>query len=206
MIAYIYLGCVITSAILGGILGTIKFNIIIKPEMKKRLSNDISVTEMRLLEMKIANVKKQYRLSDEASLDEIATALKIQDAGIDSTIDERAIIIKNGDIFNVYHSKYVPQCDWKFDFAHECGHIINGSKLPANRPTGHNKEYEEQLADYTASAILMPFNKVKTQLEKSDFSSISGFGKLRALNRFCREYGVSQIVVLRRINEIRMLS
>ena len=95
--------------------------------------------------------------------------------------------------------------DKSFAFAHEVAHLLNGDEVPATRPSGRNKSEIEQLADYTAAALLMPLDAVYNCLEKKNYSKISVNKKTKVIRELCSEYRVSEVIVMRRIKEVYAL-
>ena len=86
--------------------------------------------------------------------------------------------------------------------AHECAHLINGDMDPLTRPLGKNKPKIEQLADYTAAALLMPLNQIYQYLEVNNYQSTSKRRKIELVRELCKTYKVSEIIAVRRIKEV----
>ena len=90
----------------------------------------------------------------------------------------------------------------RFVFAHACAHLINGDTAPLTRPLEKNKPKVEQLADYTAVALLMPLNQVYQYLELNNYQSASKGKKKKLVRELCEVYEVSEIIAIRRIKEV----
>ncbi len=96
----------------------------------------------------------------------------------------------------------VPYEQRKFILAHECAHIINGDPLPNARPDGKNKSPTEQLADYTAAAILMPKESVYRYLKENNYENLTAKKRSIVIKKLCKEFEVTPIIALRRVKEI----
>ena len=73
---------------------------------------------------------------------------------------------------------------------------------PLTRPLGKNKPKIEQLADYTAAALLMPLNQIYQYLELNNYQSASKGKKKKLVRELCEVYEVSEIIAVRRIKEV----
>lgn len=65
-----------------------------------------------------------------------------------------------------------------------------------------NKPKVEQLADYTAVALLMPLNQVYQYLELNNYQSASKGKKKKLVRELCEVYEVSEIIAIRKIKEV----
>lgn len=175
--------------------------------LRSELSPDIEVDQMRILEAKIADFIKSANLNDDAAFKDIVKALNVIDCGVGVDIKGRARVYDadpNG-FRRVFHNSSVPQEEWTFDLAHECGHLINGDPLPTDRPDGYHKSIIEQMADYTAAAILMPINPVYDFLSRNEYFSATAQERKNIAMTLSKRYEVDDVLVVRRIKEICLL-
>lgn len=179
----------------------------LKKEYIRKATQDISEEEMRKLEDNLLAFFKEKNLSPGSSIWEVADALKVIDIGSVDNIASRARIYErdvNGD-FKVAHDKKVPNHERLFDFAHELGHRINKDPLPADRPHGVNKPKMDQLADYTGAALLMPQDQIFSFLIENNYNSSSPRKRVALIRKLSKKYNVSEMVTVRRVNEVRIL-
>lgn len=179
----------------------------IKQEFQMQIQPDISLEQMKRLEKKIDDFKRERNLASNASIFDVADALNVKDNGAATYLSGRARISPpnaNNTKF-VVHNREIPRSEWLFDFAHECGHLINGDSIPAERPEGHHKSEIEQLADYTGAAILMPLEAVYSFLTQNNYLSSSRHNKNIIINKLSRQYKMDSIIVIRRIKEVYMI-
>lgn len=168
------------------------------------LKLDISVKEMIDSEERILNFFKCNELQPGSSIVEIAAKLKIKGGSKRDDIADRALLNppdQNGEM-TVDFKSGISDEDQLFDFAHECGHVINGDLAPATRPDGQGKSQKEQLADYTGAALLMPIDSVYDFLNEHRFKKSSSRQKIDIVHKLCQKYTVSEVIALRRINEV----
>lgn len=92
-----------------------------------------------------------------------------------------------------------------FIFAHEITHLINGDEIPATRPDCRHKSKMEQLADYTAAALLMPRDAIYDYLENNKYRQASVKKRMEMLKELCKKYNVTEVIALRRIEEVYVL-
>lgn len=180
---------------------------VLKKEYIKNATPDISEKEMRELEGKLSSFLKENNLPSDASIWEVANVLNVVDGGSVDNISSRARIYEsdiNGD-FRVVHNQKVPDNERLFDFAHELGHRINKDPLPANRPHGYNKPKQDQLADYTGAALLMPLDRVHNFLVENGYNAASNRKRVVLIRKLSKKYNVSEILAVRRVNEVRLL-
>ena len=119
----------------------------------------------------------------------------------------------------VVFKKGLSEEDYHFDFAHECGHLINGDPTPATRPEGYNKPQAEQLADYTYRVIVEKeegssytiyhvsgakddVNSDVQIMDEHDYEKSSRRQKQILIRKLCDKYTVTEIIALRRIKEV----
>ena len=173
-------------------------------QIKQKLESDISVAQMMQSEQRISEFLKTNRLQPGVSIQIIADKPNIVEGGVQEDLTDRAWLSgpnENGKM-TVAFKKGLSEEDYHFDFAHECGHLINGDPTPATRPEGYNKPQAEQLADYTGAALLMPFNKVCDFLDEHDYEKSSRRQKQILIRELCDKYKVTEIIALRRIKEV----
>lgn len=173
-------------------------------EYSKKIKLDITVEQMVDAENRIKCFYLENNLPSNASIWEIAKKLHIKDGGIDNQLTQQAhlsepnlqgdmvVTFKNG--LNVTRKI--------FNFAHECAHVINNDPQPIDRPDGKNKSFTEQLADYTAAALLMPINEVYDYLVEKKYNQLSPKKRVVLIKALCQQYEVSEVIALRRIKEI----
>lgn len=178
-----------------------------KKEFQKRLSPDISVQQMEDSEIRVATFLEKHGLQPGASLEQIAKALNIVDGGEEERIGARAMLHKpdaDGKMLATFQKGSTEE-EKRFDFAHECGHLINEDPAPVTRPQGHNKAESEQLADYVGAALLLPLDQVYNFLKQNHYQNCSRRKKRVLVKELCRRYGVSELIAVRRINEVYIL-
>lgn len=172
-------------------------------EIKKEIESDISVDQMKKLEENLTAFLSKNNLSTNSSLDEISRVLKIN-IGKEVDIPTQADLSmpdRNGQRWVTF--KYGLSNQKRiFAFAHECGHLINGDEGHHTRPDGKNKPTVDQLADYTAAAILLPMQDLKAFLEERNYKNLKKSKKLSIIKELCERYNVEDILVVRRIREI----
>lgn len=177
-----------------------------KKEYASLLKMDIDMKEMVESERRIENFIKDNNLNT-PSIEDIAKVLNVEAGGTEQGLSDQAYIAqgsakgKNIVIFKPGLS----DVEKNFVFAHELAHIINKDRMPATRPEGHNKDFIEQRADYTASAMLMPINEVADFLQKQKYSELPPKKRVSLIKNLCRKYNVAEVNVLRRIREVQEL-
>lgn len=178
-----------------------------KKEYQKRLSVDISIEQMLLLEERISNFFNKHNLRPGESIHKIAKVLNIVEGGVQNGIDTRARLNKpneSGEMIVVFRTG-LNEKERLFDFAHECGHRINQDPLPVTRPEGYNKDECEQLADYVGAALLLPLDRIYNYLQDNKYMESSKRKKRAIVKKICNQYKVSEMIALRRINEVYIL-
>lgn len=178
-----------------------------KKEYRKRIELDISVEQMLLSEKKIAAFLKNSKLKPGESIHVIAKALNVVEGGVENNLSDRARLNNpdsSGKMVVVFKSGSSKE-ERLFDFAHECGHRINLDPTPATRPKGYNKSEIEQLADYVGAALLMPLDDVYDYLVEHDYRNGSRRKKVALIRNLCAQYGVSEMIALRRVKEVYVI-
>lgn len=180
---------------------------ILKKDCLEQVKIDISMRQMKKAEERIAHFLNDNNLPIGSSVYEIAKVLHIVDGGISNGISGRARLClpdKNGNM-TVQFKRGLSKEEYKFDFAHECAHQINGDAPPNTRPGGRNKPKVEQIADYTAAALLMPLAQVYDYLVENDYSNADKDKRYSLIRGLCKKYEVSEIIALRRVKEVNEL-
>jgi len=175
-----------------------------KAEYNQKVKIDISFEKMYESEVKIEEFFKKNQLDKKATILEIAKVLNVKKGGTEEGLTEQAVVREcnesGGKI--VYFNPNLSENDKSFAFAHELAHLVNGDSVPATRPSGKNKAEIEQLADYTAAALLLPLESVYNTLEDRKYKKVSARKKLGIIRELCDTYKVSDVIVMRRIKEI----
>lgn len=190
---------------------TVLFSIItfrvIKKELKKSIKADISINQMENLEQKINELLCENNLMSKYSIEEVAKVLNVECDKNEANFQKQAFVREDKDTGKkiIIFKRGLSEEEKRFAFVHELGHIINGDTMPATRPLGKNKDYREQLADYTAAALLMPKNEVYKYLQDNNYSTGSSKNRVRIVKKLRKQYNVSEMMVLRRIQEIQIL-
>ena len=129
---------------------------VFRKELEKSMKLDIDIEEMLETEKKINTFYEEHCLDKGASIFDVAKVLKVRAGDVDPMLSTLAGISEpNADgEMTVNFKPGLSAEKAKFSVAHECAHIINGDPLPNARPEGKNKSKVEQLADYTAAALL----------------------------------------------------
>lgn len=176
-------------------------------EYKRVIKLDISIEKMCETEARIEQFFKDNNLEKGTEILEVAKVLKVEKGSTEEGLKEQALLKENGANGNkvVVFKADLSEKERSFAFAHEVAHLINGDGIPATRPSGRYKSEIEQLADYTAAALLMPLDAVYNSLEKKNYSKISAKKKTKIIHELCKEYSVSEVIAVRRIKEVYAL-
>lgn len=176
-------------------------------DLREKIKLDITLAEMSDAEKKIENFLKENDMEVGTPISEIAVVLKVRQGEIIRGIRYQAQLSNadEGGMMTVDFKEGLTEKERRFAFAHECAHLLNKDPLPIARPDGRNKPSVEQRADYTAAALLMPIDPVYGYLEKNGYKEGDSRKRNKLLNTLCREYGVTKIIALRRINEVYAL-
>lgn len=194
---------ILIAIIFSGIISYLFF----KKKYQKLLCADISREQMLTLEERISDFLNENNMKPGESIQKIAKALNIVEGGIQSGIHTRAKLSapnESGEMVVVFKTG-LDEKERLFDFAHECGHRINKDPAPVTRPEGYNKDECEQLADYVGAALLLPLDSIYNFLQEHKYTESSRRKKRSLLKKICEKYGVSEIIALRRINEIYII-
>lgn len=198
----------LTTIIMTTILTVIFAPIILKSEFKK-IKLDVSIDDMKLLEKRIKQFFTENNLPICSDIETIAKVLNIKKGGDDPDLTTMQARLSSADKNGIYTVTFKPGLGYAerlFAFAHECAHVINQDQTPVNRPDGHNKPLDEQLADYTAAALLMPYDEVNKVLITSNYAGLKKNARIKVIKRLCKQFDVSDIIALRRVNEVIALN
>ena len=206
MNAYIYMISFIIIFITVSIVSAITTFKFAKKGMNEKIKLDISIEDMRKSEKRISAFLIANQLGDDKSIYDIAEILNVEQGGTEQGLQDQAYLKDCDD-----HKKIVvfkpdlSERQQHFVFAHEIAHLINGDEIPVTRPNARNKSKIEQLADYTAAALLMPLDAVYTYLENNLYQNISVKERAKIVKELCEKYNVTEVIVLRRIKEVYVL-
>lgn len=174
---------------------------------KSKLKLDISLLQMRKLEDNVSSFLESNGMSPGATIWSIAEKLNIEEGEEIKRQEAQALLSEpdeNGKMV-VTFTRGLTQEERIFAFAHECAHLVNEDDAPVTRPHGRNKPLAEQLADYTAAALLMPIDSVYDILLKNNYSEANPRKRMKIVRQLCERYQVSDIIALRRIQEVYVL-
>lgn len=191
------LGIVVAAALATALLE-------IHKESRRINKMDIEIEKMRQMESKLAAFYEKNGISPGTDLEAIAQILKVTWGKGSDNIKSQAVLSnpdKRG-IREVTFKEGLSQKTKRFVFAHECAHLINGDSAPLTRPLGRNKPMIEQLADYTAAALLMPLDEVYDYLEKNGYQKATKRRKIELVCKLCKTYEVTEMIAVRRIKEV----
>lgn len=206
MNAYIYISIMLSVICISAVVSFFVSRKLMK-ENYSRIGNDLEVEEMIRAEDAINEFYRQNKLTAGASIKQIAEVLKVKEGGICKDLTDQAKLSSaDQDGFRVvqYKEKYARH-EKLFIFAHECAHVINGDDT-ATRPRGYNKSLEEQYIDYMAASLLMPYAEVLKYLKNNSYDEAPKKVKVKLIYRLCELYSVSEVVALRRVNEVISLA
>lgn len=178
-----------------------------KKDFYDKIKLDIALEEMVESEKKINLFLNENNIEPGVSIKKIAEILNVKEGGIDQEIRSQACLKENcytGEKVVVFKEE-LPEIEKNFVFAHEIAHILNGDSIPVTRPAGRNKSQIEQLADYTAAALLMPVDHVFDFLQEKNYMQVSAKKRMVYVRELCKEYRVNEMIVLRRIKEVYAL-
>lgn len=178
-----------------------------KKMMRERIKLDITIKQMRDSEKNIATMLEQYNLEPGVSIWKLADVLNVRKGGVEEGISDFAHLSEPDEYgkSTVTFQRGLSKEEQKFYFAHECAHKLNQDFIPATRPTGRNKPIVEQLADYTAAALIMPLEEVYHYLVENRYQTVSARKRTSLVRGLCKKYEVSEIIALRRIHEVYCL-
>ena len=120
-----------------------------------------------------------------------------------------AVIDKNGQNGYIVHvADNLDEKKNRFAVAHELGHVIMGDALPVGRK-GHGifiRSKEEQLRDYIAAAILLPFKEFNKLLNEAEYFTSNEKQKLKFIDDISQSRKVDRELVIKRIMECKIMA
>lgn len=205
MNAYLYITIMAGVIVLSASIAFFVSRTILKDNYS-RIGDELEAKDMIEAENKINDFYRENRLTSGASLKQIAEVLKVREGGICRNLEDQAKLSSadmNGFRTVEYKERFASN-EKKFIFTHECAHVINGDDT-ATRPSGYHKSTEEQYIDYMAASLLMPYAEVLRYLKNNNYNAASRKSRLKLIYGLCSLYGVSEVVALRRVNEVILL-
>lgn len=202
-----YLFAVLFVVLIPSIIFSVASYFYFKDKYQKEMTTDITRDQMFASEERVKDFLAKHDLRPGDSIDCIAKVLNVSKGKVDPDLDKMASLreVAPGGSFVVDFGPGQSSESIRFNFAHECGHLINGDKAPVDNPGGHGKSEADQLADYVAAALLMPFEEVADFLIENKYKSACKGKCLRLTQQLGAKYGVEEITVLRRIKEVYTL-
>lgn len=206
MSAYLYLLLFIMIFVVVVVVSAVITFKMIKSGLGEKIKLDITTEDMKSSERRIKDFFRKNNLQAGESIFEIARILNVEQGGIERGLQSQAYLKECDDQKKiVVFNSELSEKERYFVFAHEIAHLINGDSIPAARPSGRNKAKIEQLADYTAAALLMPEDAIYNYLKNSNYKQISIKKRAMIVNELCEKYNVTEIIALRRIKEVYVL-
>lgn len=203
MSVQLYLGAIGVTVIVVFLLSMLSYRGF-RNDFNEKVKSDITLKEMQTLEQRIKQFMNEYNLHDNADVFQIAEVLNVRQGGNEKGLCTQACL-KNGNRSGekiVVFKEGLSEKERHFVFAHELAHLLNGDTIPVTRPNGRNKARIEQLADYTAAALLMPMDEMYDSLKKCNYLTLSGRQRTIIIKKFCQKYNVTEIIALRRVKEV----
>lgn len=204
-IIYIILACFLLVFVASFVYHWKKFD----REFQEAIEQDIPIDQMKNFEHMIKEFMCKNNIAHrDGTIWEIGEALNIAPGEFGGRISTQAHLNspdKNGIMWVTFRNGLTSR-EREFAFAHECGHIINEDTVPANRPVGKNKAYNEQCADYIAAALLMPADEVYDYVQSNNYVNVTDKEKKVLLHGLQKKYNVDKINALRRVREVYALN
>lgn len=201
------IGTVIISAIIAFVLGIIAPTIILTKTDGK--SSGITVTDIKKCEKQMrSTVYTPYAGRDvrDVALELDLDIIEVPDKDVDRELGDKLSVLcppnrqanksANGTI------KYRNSPEKNFRIAHEIIHYLKdvgvGNKVSRaygkDQKGAADKTYEEQIVDYMAAALVMPFSNVAEDIQDG-----------RTAKDLCEKYHQSETLVSRRLSEVCFL-
>ena len=179
-------------------------NKVTKEYLSEKVKVDVTSEQMINAEGIIQKFHEEHDMPVGVSIAEIAEILGVEQGGVEPKLSDQGCLINssNGDKKIVVFKPGLSETEKRFVFAHEVAHLLNGDSIPVSRPDSRHKSEIEQLADYTAAALLMPLELVYEYLQDNEYKSVSTRKRVAIVRRLCREYDVTEVIALRRIREV----
>lgn len=207
MSVQLYLVVFSVVSILVSVFSIISTFMIKKREFQKKIKLDVTREQMLKSEQRINDFLIDHNIKAEEAVSEIARILNVEEGGNESSLESQAYL-KESDATGkkiVVFKDGLSEKEKRFVFAHEIAHLLNGDRVPVTRPNGCNKSEIEQLADYTAAALLMPLEEVYNYLLEKEYAKVSARKRVAIVHDLCKEYNVTEMIALRRVKEIYVL-
>lgn len=207
MNAELYLSIMIVVCIITPVVSMLVHRKETRISLESRVRPDIDVDKMKEAEEKVSLFLRKNGIAPGTEIIAIGHAVNVFPGEDDCRLQSQAHLNEadeDGRMI-VTFQKGLSERERIFAFAHECGHIVNGDPIPNDRPTGKRKKQPEQIVDYIAAALLMPFNDVYEYLSKNNYLKTTPRKRVRITKSLCKKYGVSTTLALRRIREVYLL-
>lgn len=202
-------------SIIGGIAAGLSliFSLVLsfsyRKSLHRKVSPDITIEEMIMSEKVIKNFLDSHSLGEAYTIEMIADILKIKCMGDSENLynNKAYLSAPDRDGFRyVYFRKDQTAIERRFDLAHECAHVLHEHPTPAAKGPQHSHNLEEQLADYTAAALLMPYARITRYLDNEEYFYSKKSKRKQIIEKICLQFGVLEETCIRRINEVALLN
>lgn len=177
---------------------------VMKKDFQNKIKLDVTLEQMIESENRISKFCIDNNIKAGEPLSKIAKILNVEQGGMDRSISGQACLKEVGVSQKkvVVFKNKLSEKEKNFVFAHEIAHLLNGDSIPVTRPNGRNKSEREQIADYTAAALLMPMDAVYHFLIQNNYINSTVKERKKMLYMLCNQYHVTEMIVLRRIKEV----
>ncbi|MCH5261423.1 MAG: ImmA/IrrE family metallo-endopeptidase [Lachnospiraceae bacterium] len=194
--------CFLGGPIFVGIMGRNVYRQYYSAQMKF----DIDFDEMAEAEQRLRDFMQDNNIAiSDNVIDDVAQKLEVITGGVSNTIQNNAeLIIIDGKKAVILKDSLNAQ-ERTFCFAHECAHLIYGDPVPQTRPEGRDKDIIEQKADYLAAAMILPREIVCKFLADNNYDGLSSSKRVKLIDRMSKKYNVKDVVLMRRIQEVKAL-
>ena len=185
---------------------TVVANIIIY-NLRKKINNQFfSKNHLEKYEEFVASFLKEKQIEGDYNIDLICDKLGYKIEASTNLTKGREAEVSTDNV--ILYEKNLAYEDRTFDIAHEIAHIIRGYSETAARKSHSLKprSVEEQICDYYAAAMLLPYKDLKKQMDEFDYFNKSKKERLRFIECIAKSKDVRKKVVIRRISEIKLLS
>ena len=201
------IGTIIISVVIAFILGIIVPTIILTKTADK--SSGITVTDIKKYEKQMrSKVYAPYAGRDvwDVALELNLDIIEIPDEDVDRELGNKLSMLcppnKQANKFTNGIIKYKSSPEKNFRIAHEIIHYLKdvgvGNKVSRlygkDKKGAADKTDKEQIVDYMAAALVMPFSNVAKDLQDE-----------KTVKELCEKYHQSEMLVSRRIDEVRFL-
>ena len=198
---------VMSVCFLGAIIFTCVFSRNAYKEFySSQLKFDIGFNEMIEGENRLKDFLQNNNININGNVvQSVAQKLEVEIGGSSDTIKNNAELTTVDNKKIVILKSGLNEQEKLFCLAHECAHLINGDPVPQTRPDRKDKDIIEQKADYLAAAMIMPRERVRKFLVEHDYENVSASKKMKLIDQMCKDYNVTDVVVMRRIREVTKL-